>query len=86
MSADDHGSYSTYTNHGCRCVLCRSAWAVWNRRYRRRRRAALETDPSIVEHGKNSTYINYRCTCRECRAAHADYNMARKAARATRTP
>jgi hypothetical protein len=36
-----HGSYSTYTNHGCRCQDCRDAQARYRREARRRKAAEL---------------------------------------------
>ena len=32
-----HGLYSTYLNHGCKCVDCCGAWAVYMREYRAKR-------------------------------------------------
>lgn len=41
VSASDHGNFSTYTNYGCRCELCRAAntkiqrdWHARNREHR----------------------------------------------------
>lgn len=34
----DHGKYTTYGNHGCRCGPCTSAWADHHRGYMARRR------------------------------------------------
>lgn len=33
-AAVDHGTNSTYTNHGCRCHDCRTAHTHYSRRYR----------------------------------------------------
>jgi len=32
--AVNHGNYSTYSNHGCRCDDCRRAHNEWHRSYR----------------------------------------------------
>lgn len=34
----NHGTASTYTNHGCRCDLCRSAYSLYQADYKARRR------------------------------------------------
>jgi len=43
-TAPAHGTTSAYTNHGCRCDLCREAWRDYkvprNRAWSARRRAA----------------------------------------------
>lgn len=36
-----HGTVTAYTGHKCRCAKCREAWRVHQRKYQRRRRAAL---------------------------------------------
>lgn len=41
----EHGSNSTYTNHGCRCDPCRTASREWAREHRRK-----TTTPSPDEH------------------------------------
>lgn len=45
MGEPVHGRHSTYTNHGCRCDLCRAANAAYNRRY-------LEAKPEKREAGR----------------------------------
>lgn len=68
MSADDHGTDSTYVNHGCRCDLCRQAHSEYNRvfRYRRYERTAANGGVApISSHGAN-TYRQWGCRCRTC--------------------
>jgi hypothetical protein len=36
-----HGTTSGYSKRGCRCALCRSAWAAKQRRYTQRQRKAV---------------------------------------------
>ena len=75
-----HGDYGTYSNHGCRCQPCKTAWAVAMKSLRDRRRAA-----GVVkgEHGKYSTYSNWGCRCRLCTDDHnANNRRTRAAARA----
>lgn len=36
-----HGSLGRYSNHKCRCGLCRSAWNEWSRNYRRSTRSGV---------------------------------------------
>jgi hypothetical protein len=79
MTADDHGSASTYSNHGCRCDLCRGAWTDYLYEVRRTRTLRLQKDPSLATHGKYTTYTNWGCRCDLCRAAHT---ARQKAARA----
>jgi hypothetical protein len=62
-----HG-LSTYTNHGCRCDVCRASMAAYRRDHRRRVRGRV---PPEVPHGSSGTYCNYGCRCRSCSDAHA---------------
>jgi len=80
MSADDHGSESTYVNYRCRCTPCRAARRLKLRGYRREARARLAADPGYVVHGLDSTYTYWGCRCQPCREARA------KADRAQRVP
>lgn len=61
-----HGSYSTYSNHKCRCDECRAAWAAFCADQKAKRQAG-ET-PSHV-HGTENGYGNYGCRCEACTAA-----------------
>lgn len=67
-----HGSASTYTNHACRCVMCRAAWARAQQRRKDARLSRLSSLPP-AQHGQASTYGNYNCRCRAC----TDANTAR---------
>lgn len=78
----EHGTTTAYVR-GCRCDLCRVAWAVKYRALRAERRAALSganrpernghraKDATNVIHGTASTYRNWGCRCRPCTDAHA---------------
>lgn len=80
----EHGSASTYGNHGCRCEPCTAAWTAQFQRQRDQRKAArVEIDGRLVAvnasvHGTEGTYSNHGCRCRPCLDAHAA--RARKAA------
>ena len=73
MSADDHGSASTYSNHGCRCDLCKRAWADLVQRLRSNREALAPETRTDIMHGRAATYTNHRCRCDACRIAWATY-------------
>lgn len=85
MAAIDHGSASTYTNHGCRCDECRTAKSAVVARQRSERRALLALGlAAVVEHGRASTYQNYCCRCDPCTDANAARLREYRAARAER--
>lgn len=73
MSADDHGSASTYTNWRCRCDACREAWRIEFARMRRNRTRWLRDDPTLAQHGTESTYTNWGCRCAACTEGHRTY-------------
>jgi hypothetical protein len=66
----EHGKRSTY-QHGCNCLSCRAAAALYIQQRRTKRAAALALDPALAPHGTVSTYRNWGCRCTECKAAHA---------------
>lgn len=66
-----HGTPNGYTNHGCRCAPCKTAWAAEFKRMAENRAARLAADPTLAPHGVVSTYFNWKCRCVECRSAHA---------------
>ncbi len=74
MSADDHGTRSTYINYRCRCDACRRANSDYQLRSIARRRA----ERFDVSHGSYSTYVNYGCRCAECRDAARACQRARR--------
>lgn len=78
MSADDHGSASTYTNHKCRCDECRRAWAECVQRRKIDRAGILAEDPTAAEHGKETTYSNWSCRCDPCTEARRIADRARR--------
>lgn len=41
-----HGKPNTYKKRGCRCDLCRAAWAAYNSKYAQARRATLRSVPA----------------------------------------
>jgi len=75
MSADDHGSASTYSNWGCRCTPCKEANRVTHRRVLAYLRARRVVAPDSVGHGRASTYTNWGCRCLPCTEAHRVYNL-----------
>lgn len=76
MALDDHGSASTYRNHGCRCELCKKAWAA----FIAARRAIRFAAPLPVgrRHGEYTTYTNYGCRCALCRKAMVAVSRRRR--------
>ena len=63
------GSGSGYTQ-GCRCELCKMAYARRQRVRRKRRGEELRAGLVNPQHGTRSTYLNYECRCPECTAAN----------------
>ena len=73
----EHG-VSAYSNHRCRCDVCRSAFSEYQRNARRERRERLRQDPELAQHGLAATYHNWSCRCRPCTDAASTETMARK--------
>lgn len=71
-------SGSCYSNHKCRCKVCRAANA---RRVARRRAQRNPAQVPDKDHGKPSTYINWNCRCRPCTDAHSAAWAAQEANR-----
>lgn len=69
-----HGKYSTYQNHSCRCDECKAAWREYIRDVRARRIA--RGIPESVVHNAN-TYNNWGCRCQVCRDDHNADRVAR---------
>ena len=40
----EHGTKSSYDNHGCRCEPCRAAASLWQREYRKKNKAKIAAD------------------------------------------
>lgn len=88
VEADTHG-LSTYSNYGCRCEVCRSAWAGYISDRRKQRRAqrveiggrmtATQIPPE--KHGTEAVYSNYSCRCEACTEAQRTGQARRKKAR-----
>lgn len=55
-----------YTNHGCRCEICRAGHSAYTLKRRYERRDLLLADPTLAKHGSGSTYTNWMCRCRPC--------------------
>lgn len=56
-----------YTNHGCRCPICKAAQATWMRAYKAKKTAESENAP----HGTYTAYTVWGCRCLACKAAGA---------------
>lgn len=63
-----HGTVNGYSNHHCRCLDCRRAWAAYYLDLRRHH--AAELVPSQIVHGKDYSYTHWGCRCAACKAAH----------------
>lgn len=77
MSSDEkyqlpHGDLSTYTNHRCRCALCREANRLAYKEQSTARRQRLAADFSVAPHGTTGGYRNWGCRCLECIQAQAE--------------
>lgn len=48
-----HGKAGTYNNRGCRCTLCKAAWAAYlkPRQQAQRRAAGIPARPAIAPYG-----------------------------------
>lgn len=75
----EHGNYSTYSNHGCRCEPCRVAWNAYLKELRVRRSMRLTRGLVEVEHGTLRAYSHYQCRCRECRRFVSAYRQSKRA-------
>jgi hypothetical protein len=73
-----HGRYSTYVNHKCRCVDCRAAWTAYSAERAAERRRLAAAGEIEVPHGTDGGYRNYGCRCDDCRRAHNQMRRAGK--------
>lgn len=74
-SATPHGTINGYTNHSCRCDLCKSAWSDYNSA---RTRARIAQDlPPERNHGEYSSY-KWGCRCSECKTAQRNRRRENK--------
>jgi hypothetical protein len=64
-----HGTAGGYTNHGCSCAECSTAWAE-TCMTARERRMAKGLPPGDKRHGTENGYSNWGCGCDACREAH----------------
>ncbi len=70
-----------YTNHGCRCDICKQA-AVNYVRNRRSARRAVPVPEHV--HGTDNGYTNYACRCDRCKLARSELSaLARKTSAAS---
>lgn len=76
-----HGTSGGYSNYGCRCRSCKSAWAA--RLQRRKLERKTETPPERV-HGSPGGYYNWSCRCSRCTSAAAKSSRPRAARRRAR--
>lgn len=78
----DGSTPNYYTNHGCRCDLCKNAWSKYCKERRVERGSELKDNPDKVTHGIPSTYGNHGCRCAPCTqswsASTADRSRRRK--------
>jgi hypothetical protein len=80
-----HGHYSFYTNHNCRCDLCKDAYRVYRQKYRRPAVQICGCGNPLcgrrtrrqVAHGL-SCYFRHKCRCETCRAGMREYQRNRR--------
>lgn len=70
-----HGSYSTYTNKGCRCDACKEAAREYARDLKRRKEqdGQVRSLRPVAVHGTYSMYTHAGCRCDLCSQARRDY-------------
>ena len=66
-----HGR-SSYSKHGCRCVVCTTAQADYQREYRRSKGAKVGTRYTQAKHGTRAKYVA-KCRCEACTEANREY-------------
>ena len=80
-----HGHYSMYTNHRCRCLLCKDAYRLYRQKYRKpvvqqcgcgNPTCTRKTRRAVV-HGL-SCYFRHKCRCEVCRAGMREYQQNRR--------
>ncbi len=70
----EHGSRSSYTNRGCRCMLCRESERI----YARERNSLRQYGPRKMTHGTLSGYDYHGCRCEACKFAVKHYAHQRR--------
>lgn len=63
--AEEHGTYSAYTNRGCRCDECRAANRAYKRAWEARRQKPVLAQDSPL-HGTVNGHKHYGCRCEPC--------------------
>ena len=71
-----HGTTGGTSNHGCKCLACRTVWTQYCLRRRKERAEAIQADDP--RHGKSTFYLNHGCRCDKCRDAHRVATYARR--------
>jgi len=82
-----HGHYSMYTNHQCRCDLCRTAYRLYRQKYRVvpveqcgcGNATCTRKTRREVQHGL-SCYFRHKCRCGVCMEGMREYQRNRRAA------
>lgn len=75
-----HGKPSTYSDRGCRCRRCKTAYRAWSKtRPARLPKAAVDVaDMPDSDHGTWRGYTRWKCKCEPCRQAGRDHRDAKK--------
>jgi hypothetical protein len=66
-----HGTINGYSNHKCRCDLCKAAWREYCFAKRQMRFSRGAKNPRTIPHGTTGGYGNWHCRCEDCTAAWA---------------
>lgn len=75
---DHHGTPGGYSNHNCRCDLCRIAWNAYCAGKKSARTVSSgEEKEGIKEHGKYTSY-HAGCRCKACTTANSVYVRDKK--------
>lgn len=69
-----HGVPPSYSNHKCRCDLCREAWNAYCARLKREKVGKVM--PEGMTHGNEAGYQK-GCRCTLCKNGHRDYRVDR---------
>ena len=67
-----HGTHGRYSNHGCRCDLCKQAIRDYRAELRVRKGLPPQEPRRAAEHGTHGRYSNHGCRCDACTKANRD--------------